>query len=422
MSTPPVADDIIAERVAAYLAHDKNQSATAQALGISRGAVQDSLKRAAERGLLGPQETLPGFAIRQLTRTPNGDYVQQRKEHGPDWVATDGLSIKGKTSLLDAEGRIITQHVMERTDAKGYDPLAVMEAMKRAMAGYAAAEPIPPPELPAQNLLGFTPLPDLHIGLRAWSGDTGTNWDMAIAERVIGAGIEDVVLRSPPAAHSIVLGGGDLLHSDNNENKTARSGNTLDVDGRYDKCLEVAGRLVVRAVDAHLRRHGHVTVRILKGNHDEHSSVAIGFFLKGWYRNEPRVTVDTDASLFFWYRFGKVMIGSTHGHEAKIQNMPAIMAHRRAEDWGATLYRYIHGFHLHHTAKFATEGNGCISEVHQTPTPQDAWHFGSGYLSGRSLQSITYDCNLGEVSRVRAAMLDAAPVAANDNGERRAAA
>jgi len=116
------------------------------------------------------------------------------------------------------------------------------------------------------------------------------------------------------------------------------------------------------------------------------------------------------------------MIGSTHGHEAKIQNMPAIMAHRRAEDWGATLYRYIHGFHLHHTAKFATEGNGCISEVHQTPTPQDAWHFGSGYLSGRSLQSITYDFNLGEVSRVRAAMLDAAPVAANDNGERRAAA
>lgn len=416
MPTPPLTDELAIEAATAYRACNDNKTEAARTLGIPRATFQNRLERAAERGLLTNKETLPGFAIRQITDTPNGQFVQQRKAHGEEWKPTDGLIIKGKTSLVDAEGRIITQHVMERTERAGADPLVVMEALKRAMDGYAAAEPVPPPASHARDLLAFTPLADWHVGLRAWSGDTGMNWDLSIAEEVIGNGIEEVVRRSPPSAQAIVLGGGDLLHSDSNENKTARSGNVLDVDGRYDKCLEVAGRLVVKTVDAHLRRHGHVTVRILKGNHDEHSSVAIGYFLKGWYRNEPRVTVDTDASLFFWHRFGRVMIGATHGHAAKIEAMPSIMAHRRAADWGETAYRYIHGFHLHHRAKFATEGHGCISEVHQTPTPQDAWHFGSGYLSGRSLQSISYHREYGEVSRVTAAMLDGGPPqAANDN-------
>ncbi len=87
--------------------------------------------------------------------------------------------------------------------------------------------------------------------------------------------------------------------------------------------------------------------------------------------------------------------------------MPAIMAHRRAADWGASQFRYAHTFHIHHSSKFATEGNGVITETHQAPIPQDAWHYGAGFLSGRSLQGITYDDRFGEISRARVAMLDA---------------
>lgn len=100
------------------------------------------------------------------------------------------------------------------------------------------------------------------------------------------------------------------------------------------------------------------------------------------------------------------MIGATHGHMVKIKDMPSIMAHRRAADWGTTRYRYVHGFHLHHSAKIATEGNGVVCEVHQAPIPQDAYHYGSGYLSGRSLQAITYHGEFGEIGRVRTAILD----------------
>lgn len=418
MTTPPLPDDLLVEAALAYRACGENKTTAAATLGLPRNTFCNRLNRAAERGLLGPAETLPGFAIKSIATKEGDSWVKQVKEHGEAFEVPTGHAVKGVSALVDAEGRLVQQWVKTREGEAA--PEDTIERLKAAMVDYDPAAPIPAPIAPADDLLTLTPLADWHVGLRAWAGDTGMNWDLAIAERVIGQGIEDLVSRAPSSAHAIVLGGGDLLHSDSNENKTARSGNVLDVDGRYDKCIEVAGRLVVRTIDAHLRKHGHVTVRVLKGNHDEHSSVAIGYFLKGYYRNEPRVTVDTDASLFFWHRFGRVMIGATHGHAAKLQNMPSIMAHRRAEDWGATRFRFIHGFHLHHSAKFATEGNGCISEVHQTPTPQDAWHYGSGYLSGRSMQSISYHRDMGEIGRVRVAMLDG--VAANDNEAVRRAA
>jgi hypothetical protein len=243
----------------------------------------------------------------------------------------------------------------------------------------------------------------------SWGKETGSDWDLKIAEKTIGEAIEDTIERSPSSKTGVLLGGGDLLHADNQRNETF-NGTKQDVDGRYPKIIETAIRLKVRSVDCALRRYNNLIVRELPGNHDPHASVAIAYALAAWYRNEPRVTVDTDPSRFWWMRFGRCMFVATHGDMVKIKDMPAIMAHRRAEDWGATKFRYVHGFHLHHSAKFATEGGGVICEVHQAPIPQDAWHFGSGFLSGRSLQAISYHREFGEVGRVRTAILDAAKV------------
>ncbi len=108
-----------------------------------------------------------------------------------------------------------------------------------------------------------------------------------------------------------------------------------------------------------------VLVRILPGNHDEHASVAVAYYLLALYRNEPRVTVDIDPSLFWWYRFGSVFLGATHGHTVKMNQMPMIMASRKADDWGKSKFRHIHTFHIHHSSKVATEGDGCICESHK---------------------------------------------------------
>jgi hypothetical protein len=409
MGTPRLDDDRAQEAADLYREHG-NIVRAAKAANVARSTFRNRLRHAVARGMLGTKPVLPTFAITKVASQlgPNGElqreWIQQQPEREGEFHVPDGHAIKGVSAYLDAQGNVIGQWIKTR---EALDPLATVEAIKAAFDGYEqGAAAAPAPEAPSADLLTLLPLSDWHVGLHTWAGEVESNWDLKIAEATIARGIDDVVERSPSSGQSIVLGGGDLLHADNNRNETARSGHVLQVDGRYQKVLMTACRLVVRTVDASLRRHEHVTVRILPGNHDEHSSVAVAYFLLAWYRNEPRVTVDVDASLFFWFRFGKVLIGATHGHTVKIRDMPQIMAHRRAEDWGATRFRYVHGFHLHHTAKTVTEGGGVVTEVHQTPSPQDAWSFGKGFLSGRSLQTITYHRSFGEVSRSRVAILD----------------
>lgn len=404
-------DDIIEQTVAAYEATGRSQNKTSNALGVSRSTVQRRLKIASERGMLGTAPVMLGYRIAQITNTPKGDFIQQKPEHGEQFVVPDGHAIKGVSALVDPDGREIIKWIKTREQPSAID---IAETLKAAFADWQpAADPVPAPRFAYDDLVTLIPCNDFHVGMFAWARETDSNWDLRIAEKAIGQGIEDAIRRSPPSGTAIVLGGGDLTHADNNKNVTSRSSNQLDVDGRHQKIVETAGRLMVKAVDAALLHNTRVIVRNLKGNHDEETAPAIAWFLYAWYRNEPRVTVDLDQSLFFYHRFGKVLIAATHGHEAKLSDMPGIMAHRRAQDWGQTNFRYAHGFHVHHSSKAATEGGGVIMESHQAPIPQDAWHFGSGFISGRSIQTITYHRDYGEISRVRVAMLDAA----NDNNK-----
>lgn len=411
MSPRPLTDEQIVEAVTARAKHGGNICAAARALNISEHAMRNRLAHAAERGLCGTAPVLPGYALKSVSTQfgPKGElqkeWLRQTKEPGPELEIPDGHTVSGISALTDGSGRLLAQWTKTKAERS---PADIVETIKAAFDDYRSPRAAAPaPRATDADLLTLLPLADWHIGLFAWGAETGSNWDLKIAEDTIGGAIEDLIGRTPQSGHAIVLGGGDLLHSDNNENKTARSGNALDVDGRWPKVLMTACRLIVRTIDAALLRHQRVTARVLPGNHDEHSSTAVAYFLLAWYRGDPRVTIDVDPSLFFWHRHGKVMLGATHGHTVKIADMPMIMAHRRAEDWGATRHRFVHGFHLHHSAKFATEGNGVISEIHQTPTPQDAWHYGSGFLSGRSMQAITYHPELGEISRSRVAILDA---------------
>lgn len=403
---PGLTDEQAREAAEAYNAHNRVKAAAAEALGIPASTFKNRLKHAAGRGMmLDHPAAMPGFRVSRVAEGPNGKSIEQKPERGEPFEVPAGHRVKGVSALLDEDGRKIVEWVKTREDAVSLD--SAIDSIRNAFAEFEGrATPVTPPAAASADLLTLVPCNDWHVNLLTWSRETGQNWDLKIAERIIGEGIEDAISRSPGAGVAIVLGGGDLMHADDNTNRTAMSGNVLEADGRHQKGIEAAQRLKVRTIDAALRHNDKVIVRILRGNHDEYSSVAIAYFLLAWYRNEPRVTVDVDASLFFYHRHGRVLIGATHGHTVKLEKMPSILAHRRAEDWGATRFRYVHGFHIHHKSKFVSEGEGVVSETHQAPIPQDAWHFGAGFLSGRSLQTITYHRDFGEVSRVRVAILD----------------
>lgn len=412
MPTPPLSDECLQEAVAALEVHG-SQVAAATALGIPRTTLQSRLERAAERGLMGFAPVLPGFAVHKtsITTDATGEVksqtVSQRKESGEKFEMPDGLGLMGVSAYVDKDDRVLSKWILARKD-KELAALELIDHIKTAFADFEGrAAPVDPPNWTDPNFLNLIPCNDWHVNLLTWKNQVGINWDLDIAEQAIGDAIETVIKRSRRAGVAVVLGGGDLMHNDDNTNRTSKSHNVLDADGRHSKGLRVAERLKVRTIDCALEHNDQVEVRILEGNHDEVSSTTIAHFLHAWYRNEPRVKVSLDNSLFWYRQFGRVMLAATHGHTIKLDQMPMIMAHRQAEMWGATKFRYAHGFHVHHRSKVATEGNGVICESHQAPIPQDGWHYGAGYLSGRSVKVITYHRALGFYTEVCEPILDA---------------
>jgi|ERR1017187_406741 hypothetical protein len=414
---PNYSDEQLLAAVTA-LREKPNKTEACNSIGITRKVFDQRIQVAAKKGLLGftmPSVPCEGFEVKQISTAVededgNKQWVKVIPERGPPFEMPPGQVLKELSVLTDASGGLIQQWT--KTKAGQIDMPALLEAAFAEYSRWPACDPIPrgcgltPVEDFQPKLLNFFPANDWHIKLMCWERDVGENWDLKIAERVIADTMFKVVRRTPPAGHAIVMGGGDLLHSDDNANRTAKSHNVLDCDGRHMKGVETAQRLKVRLIDAVLERNDEVTVVILPGNHDEVSSGHIEQFLKGWYRNEPRVHVDTNHGWHWVYRFGKVLIGATHGDKIKLRDMPMYMANLRAKDWGETLFRYVHGFHVHHKERTMDEFQGCITEAHQAPVPKDGWHYGEGYVSGRSMCSITYHEKYGQRGRVDETIMD----------------
>ncbi len=395
----------------AYLAAGKNQSAAARSLGLDRGTFRNRLNRYFLRNLGGevPVSVEPPMEIRERSETRNasGDLLCQsvklaRASSDEPFEVPAGHRVKGVSALLDADGNTRAAWVKTAEGERSHESIA--EAARIAAERYAGpAAPIPPsPSIRAAAdpaLLNLHPLPDLHIGLKASPPRAQIEWNLRTAIETYRRLFRLLIERSPAAGTGIILGGGDLLHFDDPTLRTRQSFNQLDGSDPYAEVLSEAEMLMVYQVELALQKYPKVIVRVLEGNHDPDSAIAVAHFLKAWFRLEPRVEVDVDPSVFWFYRHGVVMLAATHGHEAKINQMPGIMAADRSEMWGKTKVRYAHGFHIHHATKSSGEEGGARWETHETPVPRDAYHQGRHYRSNRSLCTITYHAKRGETGR-----------------------
>jgi len=421
MVTPAIPEEVLIETVASYRAHGDNQSATAASLGIARQTLQNRLKRAAERGLLGSKETLPGYAIRQITDTPQGQYIRQRKEHGEEWKPTDGLVIKGKTTLVDAEGRVVTQHIMERASAESQAAVlqAVIDGLK---ADLPRAEPVAPPLLTASDLLNQYTITDHHLGALAWNEETlGGDYDLRIGEQLILNWFAAAIRQAPDAERAVFAQLGDFLHYDSFKSITPEHGHLLDAEGRYPMMVRAAIRIVRRIIRMLLEKHKHVDVIMCDANHDPASEVWLRELLAAFYEDEPRIKVDTNPGTYSAIEHGDVSLFYHHGHRRGMKNVDSILAGKYREIYGRTKYSYAHTGHKHSDELKTTDLMKV--EQHETLAAPDA--YGSNWLSGRSAKVITYHKQWGEDGRVilsAARVMGTVPVAANDNEPGRVAA
>lgn len=422
MPTPAIANSLLLETIAAVEAQGSHEAA-AVLLGVSRQTVGDRLRRAAERGLMGTKPVLDGFRISQTTAVLDADgnvqreFVQQKPERGEQFEVPVGHAVKGVSALVDADGRTIQTWVKTREESVTQD---LVTALKTAFDGYTGRSALSPaPIITDAELLSVYPIADQHNGLLAWARDAGESYDLRIgADRLLSC-MSRLVAQSPRSKQAIILNLGDWQHTDDQKNMTPRSGNLLDVDGRYFKVLTTGVQLMMDCIDLALQRHETVLVRNIPGNHDPHASIALTVALSAFYHNEPRVTIDDDPSDFFFHRFGATLIGANHGHKMRAPEMAMTMAVRRREDWGATKFHWFLFGHIHHET--AKEIGDVRVESFQTLAAKDAHAHSSGYNSGQSLNSITLHREWGEIGRHR---VQIGPVlyASNDNAPMKKAA
>lgn len=401
------------------LGRPEDPKVAAQALDIPRHTFSNRLLKFFLRDLGSnlPVSVLPGHEVRKHSTVLDGDGKVKLESIQTGLARSDepfelpeGHRIKGISALVGGDGTVLQQWTKTEV-VKGTDHEAVLESIKMA-AEQAATRNLTDEAIKAMSvrygdleseinpdLLNFHALPDLHLGLYVWGQHCGISWDLKTAIDTLKATMLDLMQRAPAAKKGIILGGGDLIHADDDTKQTRRSGHVLDVDGRYPKVLMEAELLMVYQVELALQKYEEVEVRILPGNHDDDSSVAIPHFLWAWFRDEPRVKIDTSPDAFWFYEWGNVMLAATHGHETKIEKMPGVMAADRPEVWGRTKHRFAHGFHIHHKTKGGDEADGAEWETHRTPIPRDAFAHNHGYRAARSMQVISYDRRSGEEGR-----------------------
>lgn len=337
------------------------------------------------------------------------DAISAFQQHGTKAAAARALGVPVTTlksrlerayatsTLYGADGEAKLTWVKERNDLT---PAEVGEQIRAALEGYTPPDTFPTaPENTDKDLATVYLCADWHVGLLSWAKETKHNWDLKIGRSTIQTAMSRLINTTPSSSQAVVLGLGDLLHSDNYDNQTARSKNVLDVDGRYPRVLQAATELLMFTVDLALAKHERVLVRILPGNHDDQSALAVTLALSLYYKNNDRVTVDDDAGRFWWWSWGKVLLGATHGDKAKMRDLPLIMAARNAEAWGKSKFRHVYTGHIHREAGKKDEMSGVTVESFQTPVAPDAWHVAMGYGAGRSVSAITHHRDQGEVIR-----------------------
>jgi hypothetical protein len=312
-----------------------------------------------------------------------------------------GMLPRGTSTLRNAAGEVVLQ--WQKTER---DPTMARQAVLDAFADVAAKIPAArrakPPTTADRDTCCVYPMGDPHLGMRAWSEETGDrDYDLTIARAELYAAADTLCSIAPPSRTAIVIPLGDTVHGDDSTNKTRRSGHVLDVDGRYAKVARLAVDTMIRISDRALLKHERVLFKAVTGNHDDETSLWIALCVQQRYRLDPRVYVDTRPNRFWYFRFGRTLLGATHGDTVKRSgpSLAEIMAHDRPHAWAEAQHRYWYVGHVHHRS--VHERPGVLIETFRTMAARDAYAASHGYRSGQDMQLIVLHREHGEINRHR---------------------
>jgi hypothetical protein len=267
-------------------------------------------------------------------------------------------------------------------------PADFLALVREAFDGMALAEPVPPPAVVNADLCNVIPLVDMHLGMLASAKITGEqDYDLKHAATDLEASLDKVLALAPFAEQAIIIFDGDTLHADDDRAETPASKHKIDVDGRQFKVMDVAVHMVCKAVARVQSKHMRTIVRVMRGNHDEHSHLVLTFALAEHFRNDASVIVEKNPRDLFMAQWGRCAIFAHHGDKASPERQTIYLSDV-CPFWSETRHRHYYTGHIH---KDTVRDFGALRwESLRAFAPPDSYAAGMGYVSRRAIRVDTY--------------------------------
>lgn len=242
---------------------------------------------------------------------------------------------------------------------------------------------------------------DVHLSKLAWHEESGDNYDTKIAEARFFQALEKLIRAGESQKVELILFpvGNDFFNSDGAyPYPQTTKGTPQESDIRWQKAWRTGRQMLIRAIDM-LKQIAPVRVVVVPGNHEILKMFHLGDLLQVKYENDENVTVDNSPHPRKYFKWGKNLIGFTHGHNINHQKLLGLMPHEARKMWADTKYHEWHLGHSHHDKKVVQkldEDMGGIKIKHfRTITNSDSYEVSHGYHSMGGAETLFWDKEYG---------------------------
>jgi hypothetical protein len=365
--------------LAAVARNNGNLRAAGRDLNVAHQSIGNVLKAVRKRAAL--QGYAPDF--NKVVEIPD-PFILDRTTTHYKWNADGTVAVR-------------QQWVKDKLDAHQHRAM-IEAAIQEAIKDLPSEKPvIRDLSMLASDLLNMCVITDYHMGARAWAPETGSDWNLEIAEDTLDKTLHLMFKRAQKADTCLLAFLGDFLHFDGIDPVTPTNKHILDAAGRMEEIVRATIRAVRKAVKLARENHRHVIILFAEGNHDITSSIWVRHLLEALYEDCPDVEVLPGEQPYYVRQWGTTMLAFHHGHLTKKENLPQFFAAKHAPTWGLTTKRYIHTGHYHHLDEKGHAG----ARVYQHPTlaANDAHSARHGYVEDREAAVITYSKKAGQIAR-----------------------
>lgn len=276
------------------------------------------------------------------------------------------------------------------------------------------------------NLFVLDPA-DVHIGKLSVQSETGVRYDIDIATHRLVEGSRMLLERAMRDGVTRVLFviGNDIAHFDNPRRQTT-SGTPQDASGSLHDVYRAAQRAYIKIVRMALEMGLHIDIVFNPSNHDWIIGWTIAQAVGAVFVDHPNVGV-SDYYLSErhrkYYRFGRNLIGTSHGDGAKESDLPQLMMVEARPHIAECLFLYWYVHHYHHKMRKAAgvrsmprekdhiamtaimsgpgamEGDNCHIEYVRSPSEPDGWHHRNGYINRQAVEGFIHHPYDGQITR-----------------------